>query len=158
MRVPLYARIYDNYKGFTLPPPSALERFMKEVGVSSKQTDKARTAFMRSAKQAGFFMHGEDRLVRPAIKSPGTKPIDGVSSDNESKESNNKLGGPGGPKDPLLIALIQKLPEKGPWPADDRIMWLRMIAMAFQMAYGQEDEIEVGLRQKPKLENGYVRS
>jgi hypothetical protein len=76
------------YKGFTLPGPAALEKFMREVGVSSKQTGKARQAFMRSARPAGFFAHGEDRLVRPA--DPGTKPIsaesNGVKQDVKPKE------------------------------------------------------------------------
>jgi hypothetical protein len=71
LAVPLYVRICDNCKGFTLPGAAALEKFMREVGVSSKQTGKARQAFMRSARQAGFFEHGEDRLVRPA--GPGTR-------------------------------------------------------------------------------------
>jgi len=141
LAVALYARIFDNYNGFTLPGPAALEKFMREVGVSGKQTGKARQAFMRSARQAGFFAHGEDRLVRPA--DPGTKPIsaerDGLKQDVKSK----KETGGGGPTDPLIQALIHKLPEGGPWPADDRINWLKMLAMAFQITYGQEPSIEI---------------
>ena len=76
MRVPLYARIFEQYKGYALPPAAALERFMREAGVSPKQTDKARQAFMRSARQAGYFAHGEDRLVRPA--SPNGRPSESV--------------------------------------------------------------------------------
>lgn len=68
MRVPLYAAIYEKYKGHLLPPTKALEREMQALGVSSKQTDKARQAFERSAKQAYFFESGEDRLVRPRIE------------------------------------------------------------------------------------------
>src|SRR5208282_5845507 len=74
LRVPLYAQLFEHYKGYTLPPAAALEKYMREIGVSPKQTDRARQAFMRSARQAGFFAHGEDRLVRPA--GPGTKPIE----------------------------------------------------------------------------------
>jgi hypothetical protein len=64
MRVPLYAAIYENYKGHLLPPMKALEREMQKLGVSSKQTDKARQAFERSAAQAGYFESGDDRLAR----------------------------------------------------------------------------------------------
>ena len=42
MHVPLYSSIYEQYKGQRLPPPKALEREMEGLGVSSKQTDKAR--------------------------------------------------------------------------------------------------------------------
>ncbi len=39
--------------------------------------------------------------------------------------------------DRLLAALIAKLPaEMAQWPRADRIAWLRMMAMAFNVAYG----------------------
>jgi hypothetical protein len=52
-------------------------------------------------------------------------------------------GDSGGPNDPLISALIQKLPKAGAWPVDERVTWLRMLAMAFQVTYGQEPEIEI---------------
>jgi hypothetical protein len=55
LAVPLYEALHKEYDGYSLPPPAALERKMNELGVSSKQTGKARQAFERSAKQAGFF-------------------------------------------------------------------------------------------------------
>ena len=42
---------------------------------------------------------------------------------------------------PLL--LIQKLPHTGPWAVDERVTWLKMLAMAFQITYGQEPNIEI---------------
>jgi hypothetical protein len=39
--------------------------------------------------------------------------------------------------DPLLAALIAKLPiETEHWPRDNRIAWLRMMALAFDVVYG----------------------
>ena len=39
--------------------------------------------------------------------------------------------------DRLLAALIAKLPtETAPWPRADRIAWLQMMAMAFDVVYG----------------------
>ena len=39
--------------------------------------------------------------------------------------------------DPLLAALIAKLPtETALWPCADRIAWLQMMAMAFDVVYG----------------------
>ena len=127
-----------------LPPPAALEKFMHEVGVSSKQTDRARRAFMRSARQAGFFAHGEDRLVRPA--GPGTKPIE-PSKPEGAKNPREKPGngnGGGGPLDPLLEAIIQKLPPPDKdWATDERVEWLRLFAMGLQQVYGKADPIEI---------------
>lgn len=65
LAVPLYRAIFDQYRGHLLPPTKALEREMVTLGVAPKQADKARQAFERSARQAGFFAHGEDRLVQP---------------------------------------------------------------------------------------------
>ena len=155
LSVPLYARVFDNYKGYTLPPPAALERFMNDAGVAAKQTDKARQAFMRSARQANFFAHGEDRLVRPVTSDagPGTKPIEphkgqgghGASNTGGAVGGGGSTGGGGDPpnNDPLIAALIQKLPNSGSWDADQRVAWLQMMAMAFQMAYGAADAIEI---------------
>ncbi len=151
LHVPLYARIFETYKGFTLPGPAALEKFMLSVGVSSKQTDKARQAFVRSAKQAGFFAHGEDRLVRPSFgRNPGTKPIDDSSQKPaDQHKPRNGGGNDGGPDDALIQALIQKLPAKGePWDADQRVTWLLMLSMAFQIAYGPVEAIEIKMAGK----------
>ncbi len=150
LAVPLYARIFENYRGFTLPGAAALEKFMREVGVSPKQTGKARQAFMRSAKQAGFFLHGEDRLVKPAnITGPGTKPQESEPRD----ENKGGVGGGGGSGsgtgdgnvglalDPLLIALLKKIPttEEG-WPAPKRIRWFRTFAMNVSQIYDTDNE------------------
>jgi hypothetical protein len=42
----------------------------------------------------------------------------------------------GGASDPLLAAVIDKLPSQGPWPQADRDTWLRMLTMALDVAYG----------------------
>jgi hypothetical protein len=62
LTVPLYSSVYEHFKGYTLPGAAAIEKYMRDVGVSSKQTDKACQVFLRSARQANFFEHGEDRL------------------------------------------------------------------------------------------------
>jgi len=145
LNVELYKKLFDKYRGYALPGAKGIEGEMKVQGVAPKQADKARQTFMRSAEQAGFFAHGEDRLVRPA--GPGTKPIDAPKGKDGKPEGENRNGGGGdgggGPDDPLIAAVIQKLPKAGPWSADDRVNWLKLLAMAFQATYGQEDPIEI---------------
>lgn len=54
MRVPPDATVYEKYKGQKMPPMKALEREMASLGVAAKQTNKARPAFERSARQIVF--------------------------------------------------------------------------------------------------------
>jgi hypothetical protein len=146
--VPLYLRIFEHHDGYTLPGAAPLEKFMREVGVSPKQTGKARQAFMRSARQAGFFAHGEDRLVRPSFPDgPSTRPVDPPKEDEKLNKAKNGSGGGDDlpPLDGLILALVKKLPpaDTTEWKIQDRVMWLQMAAMAFQMAYGSVGPIDI---------------
>ena len=149
--VPLYRALYDKYKGYALPKPDALEREMASLGVSSKQTDKARQAFERSAKQAGFHWAGADRLTLPAIKGkPETPPLD-TSADRR------KGGGGGGDDsdldlDPLLVALLRKIPPTADgWPRDQRLRWFRTFAMNVSQVYDDTDTVDLKITlQKPE--------
>jgi hypothetical protein len=67
MAVPLYKRIYDEFRGKLLPPrPHGLERAIVSFGVTEKNAGAARLAFEKSARLAGLYPGGnEDRLVMP---------------------------------------------------------------------------------------------
>ena len=140
LTVPLFRLLYDSHKEGLLPPAAALEREIAVLGVAEKQKDRARQVFERSAELAGFFEHGRNRLVEPAVKGGAAS----GSDTSETKKKDERDGGGGGPNDPLISALIQKLPMSGTdWSVDDRVMWLQMMTMAFQMAYGQKENIEI---------------
>lgn len=72
LHVGLYREIFDKYRNGRLPGAAGLESSMAAMGVSSRQTGKARQAFERSANQAGFFREGRDRLVMPATQAKST--------------------------------------------------------------------------------------
>jgi hypothetical protein len=136
LTVPLYKAIYNKFRGGVLPPAAALEREIAVLGVSEKQKERARQIFERSAEQAGFSEHGKNRLVMPGV-TPGSPPP-------KDRENNGGSGGSGeGPNDALIQALIQKLPKSGPWSADERVNWLKLLTMAFQIAYGPDEAIEI---------------
>lgn len=148
LHVPLYAKVYEHFKGYTLPGAAALEKYMADVGVAKKQTDKARQAMMRSAKQAGFFAHGEDRLVRPA--GPGTKPLDGKIDDKNKSGDRGKGGnGSGGggnditlaDLDPIILGLLRRIPKAGTvWPKEVRSQWLDLLEGSFQLIYKESSD------------------
>jgi hypothetical protein len=117
------------------------------LGVAEKQKGRARRVFERSAEQAGFFDHDKTRLIMPSVTRNDQPSDNGQSKEKEKEKEKDKgessIGSGGGPSDPLIAALIQKLPDKGPWTSDDRVMWLQMVAMVFQMAYGLDTAIDI---------------
>jgi hypothetical protein len=152
--VPLYKALYERYKGYTLPPPAALEHEMATLGVSSKQTDKARQVFDRSAKQAGFFWAGNERLTLPVIKSrPDTRPLDDAPPpppppiDDTRRYQFAGGGNGGGGFHPFIEGLLKTLPPTGTdWSSKDRAKWLRTAANMFDLIYeGGNADIEVKL-------------
>ena len=151
LQVPLYAQLYKEFDGYPLPPAVALERKMHELGVSSKQTNKARQAFERSARQAGFFAHGPERLVMPAFSGRQTPPaqpiVDGPSLSTE--RSGGGSGGDGGDTSglhPLIQGLIKTLPPAGtPWKVNDRVKWLRAASYNFELIYEGDGSIRVDI-------------
>lgn len=143
LTVPLYREIYEKYKGQRLPPPKALEREMEALGVSSKQTDKARQAFERSARQAGYFALGEDRLVRPHFGDQPPKKEDDPKDDAD-KSRKGKGGGGGDGLHPFIQGLLETLPEPGTeWKANDRADWLTAAATMFKLIYKGGGDVTV---------------
>lgn len=136
LNVELFKVMYDQYKGSALPPPPAIERQVTELGVSPKQKERARQTFMKSAQYAGFIDASTGRFVKPGVAQTETA--------KEEKPSRQKGGGDGGGSDelnldPLLIALLKKIPEteKG-WPAGQRLRWFRTFAMNVSQIYDEE--------------------
>lgn len=149
MRVPLYAAVYEQYRGQKLPPMKALEREMAKLGVAAKQADKARQAFERSARQAGFFEASDDRLVRPKVELPTGNPNAPDPGNSERNKSRDNNGDGEGPDDPLIVGLVNRLPKPGnEWECDDRVAWLRLATSIFDVVYG----VSGGITVEPKEE------
>ncbi len=156
LRVPLYDKYASIHDGHLLPKAAALEAEFISFGVSSKQADRARQVFDRSAKHAGFIKPG-GRFVRPITSARAPTPSSDTSAlpagdpvqRIEPRGSNG--GGDGGNElDPVIRALVQKIPPPGsPWGVDEQVMWLRMMAMAFSMAYGGKRPIEIQAEGEP---------
>src|SRR5262249_33048611 len=138
LAVPLYRRIYDEFKSGVLPPTNeAIENAIVGVGVAKKVKDKARQTFQRSAQQAGLFWAGNDRRVMPkgseaVSEEPIVQPEGGADSDAENKSKSNRTGGGGIGRGQLIEGLIEKLPMEGAdFSLDDRARWLQLAAGIF---------------------------
>lgn len=149
MKVPLYSAIYEQFKGKTLPGLLGLENAMVNLGVAIKQKDKARQAFLRSAKEAGFFNFGATKLVYPVFaqdrSSKEEKPIHQddplpVVSGNHRTGTGGGNGG-GGHLDPLVQGFLNKLQNpNAPWPLDGRRKWLQMVLGILDVMYTGAEE------------------
>jgi hypothetical protein len=150
LKVALFAKVYENFKGSPLPPPAALERAMISYGAGPKVAKNARQVLMRSAQQGGYFELKQDRLIAPVIR-------DGNQSDapsaNEEKGGNGAGGGSGsgGDQHPLIQGLLLELPSpKTPWSTQQRMNWLGMANSIFKLLYTSQDGAEIEIRLKEK--------
>jgi hypothetical protein len=139
LTVPLYKSIYEEFKAGVLPPNEGLENKMVALGVAQKQKDRARQAFQRSAKEAGFFAYGTNRLVYPAGKPAvggAAKPIDKPADQPKGGGSSGGGGGEPPHKNPFIQGLLSKLPaEDTEWSIDDRRKWLQLAISVFEVTY-----------------------
>jgi hypothetical protein len=138
LAVPLYSKIFEQFSGKTLPPPAGLESLMANLGVSVKQTERARQAFQRSAKLAGFFDFGAERLVKPPI---GRLPVGGVVHPPPLEPPKDRgQGHVGDTYDPLIEGLLKRLPAPdASWGMDARKKWLQAALNIFDVMYTAPD-------------------
>ena len=127
--IELYSLLFEKYDGHSLPPTAALQRVIETMGVSKKQTERARQCFRRSATQAGFFKHGADRLVKPiirngpadssaAVDTPTPQDDQSAHQNGNDSKSRANLGGNGGDGNPPnyhpFIRTISNRVSQGP--------------------------------------------
>ncbi len=158
LAVPLYRRVYEDFRGKQLPPrPNGLEQAFLRYGVAPKQTTNARLAFDKSAKQAGFFSAGVDRLIEPIIAGGSAPLIDERSNQNEEEElvenrvlrKNHSRAMPS-EHHPFIQGLISTLPEPDTnWTVEGRAKWLQAAANIFDLIYKGDGRITV-LQEKEK--------
>ena len=146
LTVPLYAQLHDAFRGKTLPSDRGLEHEIQRLGVSPKQLNKARTAFQRSAEQAGFFAHGRDRLVLPAIASSATAPSDSLPVERKDRPRESGSRDEALSTDtlhPLLLGLIKTIPREGePFSPKRQRQWLEAAKVNFALIFGADDDDE----------------
>jgi hypothetical protein len=136
--VPLYKAIYDMHRGGVLPSQAAaLEREMVGLGVSEKVKDRARQTFERSAEQAGYFEHGRNRLVMPAVTTAREPEREELVTKEVDRGGNGGGGGENPPDiDPIIRGLLSRLPKTGEvWPEPERKLWLQLLEGSFQLIY-----------------------
>lgn len=147
LAVPLYSKLYEKFKGATLPPSSGLESVIVGLGVAQKTKDRARQVFQRSAKQAGFSEYGADRLVMPSVRASAATAAVEPEVEPDKKKKKEKEEDDSSRLHPLIEGLLRELPEpKTEWPLDDRRNWLEMVSSIFNVIYKASDDSRGSLR------------
>lgn len=144
MAVPLHKALFDRLNGQTLPPPPAIERMAEQLGVAPKQKDKARLAFIRSAKQAGLFELATDRLsLPPGLHTLSREKVPAAPVPVEQTIAGGGGGSGGGSDDlhPFIKGLLQKLPEpETEWSVEGRAKWLTTAMNIFDLMYSSAQD------------------
>lgn len=139
LRVPLHAAMFQQFNGHALPPAAAIERQIETLGVPPKQKERARQTFTSSAKYAGFIHEGTGRFVQPAA---GVAPAADEPVPSKRENGGGGKGGGGLDLDPLLMALLQKIPATvSGWPKEQRLRWFRTFAMNVSQIYDTDEEV-----------------
>jgi hypothetical protein len=149
LTVPLYRRVYDEFRGRSLPPRLGLEQAFVKFGVSAKQKEAARQAFEKSATQAGFFAAGPDRLIEPIIGAPSPRSDDAVIDDDPDRLARGQNNPPPPASvaqafHPFIQGLLDTLPEpETNWTIEGRAKWLMAAANIFDLMYKGSGKIEI---------------
>lgn len=141
LSVPLYKKVYEEYRNKLLPPRMGLEQAFVSFGVSVRQKDKARIVFERSAQQAGFFNPAKDRLVAPVV-------VEGVMPFPDEKPPQPPASPPPAPSPvaiasvhPLLDGLFKEIPPTNQsWSVAAQARWLQTAANVFGLLYGKDED------------------
>jgi hypothetical protein len=138
LQVPLYEQVYESFRGRRLPADQGLEAAIVKFGVSPKQAPKARQAMNRSAEQAGFFLHGRDRLVEPPRQAATVTEVRQVSDGDIGRGMDSGEQIAGFVSDPLIVGLWKRLPdpEKGTFTPEQQEAWLNAARVNLQLLYG----------------------
>jgi hypothetical protein len=100
LKVPLYQKLYEQYQGYPLPHPAAIQRQMAILGLPQKQVERARQAFVQSIQEARF-VNSNGRFVKPIITGklelpPASDPAEEAGTGTIGRDDGQGGGASGG--------------------------------------------------------------
>lgn len=144
LRVPLFSAVFEKHQGYALPPAAAIERQIVDLGVPSKQKERARQVLVKSATAAGYIDAKSGRLARPAV-GPLSQPQVNRGHDQAEDGKTGGSGGGGG-YHPFVQGLLDELPDKSAfeqWSIEDQAEWLRAAVGIFKLLSKAKGRISV---------------
>jgi hypothetical protein len=133
LNVPLFQKVYDKFKGSSLPQEVGLQNFFKsEFKIPDDRLKPAVRVMQASAGQAGFFVAGGNtRLIAPGGGQAAAPKSEPSKADPEAHVDRSRVSPPATSSEgssnvhPALIAMLRELPRSGTeWPPakKDRFM------------------------------------
>ena len=146
LAVPLFAKVYERFRGTQLPPEIGLKNlFENTFKVLPDRVPQAVRVFLSSAEQAGFFATTGDRsrLVRPAAANVPPQGVVTKKDEQLPAPEKPKGGGGDGPTGGVhsaIIGLLRELPPPGtPWTSQKKQRFLDAFKATVDFIYPEED-------------------
>ena len=153
LAVPLFARVYEQFRGSQLPPEAGLKNlFLNTYKILPDRVAQAVRVFLNSAEQAGFFSSNGDRLrlASPTVKQKSLLHAEHFNNQNpvlsrsatiaSAKQDAGDESKASDSVDPALISLLHKLPVAGKaWTASEQTRFLTALTHTIQFLYPTED-------------------
>jgi hypothetical protein len=150
LNVPIFASVYERFKGQALPPEVGLKNLFKEtLHVPEERLSQALRVFYSSAETAGLFRIAGDRsrMISPVVSGPTPKK-EAPAAKEETTTSAEKprvgSGGGGGEGPPgihsAISGLLRELPPPGtPWSAQKKEAFLAAFKATIAFIYPEEN-------------------
>lgn len=152
LAVPLFARVYEQFRDTQFPPEVGLKNlFLNTYKILPDRVAQAVRVFLNSAEQAGFFVSNGDRsrLIKPSVKKksqafeyttiPGTATPQSsmASAQQEAGDKNRESAN----VDPAVTSLLRKLPMPGKsWTSAEQTRFLAAFTHIIQFLYPPKDD------------------
>jgi hypothetical protein len=153
LAVPLFQKVYEKFRGATLPPELGIQNLLKtEYKIVPDRIKAATRVMLNSAEQAGFFVAGNrNRLIAPTgvihtavgkLESAPAK-IDGEGGQQQQPERKQQPpSGGDGPTGvhPALVAMLRELPRPGtPWPKPKKDLFMTAFRSIMDVIYPEQE-------------------
>jgi hypothetical protein len=151
LAVPLFQKVYEKFKGATLPPELGLQNLLKtEYKIVPDRIKAAVRVMLNSAEQARFFVAGNrNRLIAPtgvvhtAVGKLEALPakIEGEGQQQPERKQPSSGGGDGPTGvHPALVAMLRELPRPGtPWPKSKKDLFMTAFRSIIDVIYPEQE-------------------
>lgn len=149
LSAPLFAKLYEQFRGKKLPPEIGLKNLLKSAPytVLPDRVDPSARTFYNSATQAGYFSTTGDksRLIRPgstpASATAEPPPADMPPPPATEKPKSGGGGGDGtGGVHSAIVGLLRELPPPGaPWSAQKKQRFLSAFQATIDFIYPEDE-------------------